>query len=105
MHPGQLYYRHRVRHVAVQEQLALLRRLRVAGAVAGEMRPGRLGQLISYPRGNRGRDRTARAGQGALMLDMRGDREAPRLRTLRLDHRHDQALCGPEGEGDRRSPT
>jgi hypothetical protein len=24
---------------------------------------------------------------------------------LRLDHLHDQALCGPKGEGDLRSPT
>ena len=40
-----------------------------------------------------------------LMLDMRGDREAPRPRTLRLDHPHDQALCGPKGAGDRRPPT
>jgi hypothetical protein len=24
---------------------------------------------------------------------------------MRLDHPHDQALCGPKGAGDRRSPT
>src|SRR5215469_3807641 len=35
-----------------------------------------------------------------LMLDIRGDREAPRPRTPRLDHPHDQALCGPKGAGD-----
>lgn len=35
------------------------------------------------------------------MVDMRGDREAPGPRTLRLDHPHDQALCGPKGAGDR----
>jgi hypothetical protein len=39
------------------------------------------------------------------MLDMQGDREAPRPRTLRLDHLHDQALCGPKGAGERSSPT
>jgi hypothetical protein len=33
-----------------------------------------------------------------------GDREAPRPRTLRLDHPHDQALCGPEGAGDQGHP-
>ena len=32
------------------------------------------------------------------MLDVRGDREAPRPRTLRLDHLHDQALCGPQAQ-------
>jgi hypothetical protein len=25
--------------------------------------------------------------------------------ALRLDHLHDQALCGPKGEGDLRSPA
>jgi hypothetical protein len=39
------------------------------------------------------------------LVDMRGDREAPRPRTLRLDHPHDQALCGTKGARDRRSPT
>ena len=44
-----------------------------------------------------------RAGHPILLIG--GDREAPRPRAPRLDHLHDQALCGPKGRGDRRSPT
>jgi len=39
------------------------------------------------------------------MLDMEVIVRRQEQVTLRLDHLHDQALCGPEGEGDRRSPT
>jgi hypothetical protein len=48
---------------------------------------------------------TARKKPHAYLVDMQGDREAPRPEALRLDHVHDQALCGPKGEGDLRSPT
>jgi hypothetical protein len=50
----------------------------------------------------RGMDRPA---QCSHMVDIEVIVRLPDRGAQRLDHLHDQALCGPKGAGNRRSPT
>ena len=48
---------------------------------------------------------TLTAGRRPNLLDMQVIARLQDRGAQRLDHLHDQALCGPKGVGDRRSPT
>jgi hypothetical protein len=47
----------------------------------------------------------SRDGQRTDLVDMQMIVRRQDPDALRLDHLHDQALCGPKGEGDLRSPA
>jgi hypothetical protein len=49
--------------------------------------------------------RCTRRTEHPLLVDMQVIVRRQDPDALRLDHLHDQALCGPKGEGDLRSPT